>query len=203
MAVKQIPIDALLPGMYVVSLDRPWPQPKILADNRIEHPEDISRLKQYGIRYVTIDPILGKNAEHVEGASAVATETAAREAAAQRLSKLAGLEKELEHAQIARAEAETIVQSVFEGIKTGAPIDKAVKQTVNGLIDNIFHQYDPLLCVLHMRQYDANLFAHAVNVCVFALVIGKSQGFDKQRLENLGLGALLHDVGVAPTERVS
>jgi HD-GYP domain-containing protein (c-di-GMP phosphodiesterase class II) len=197
MAVKQIPIDALLPGMYVVSLDRPWPQPKILADNRIERPEDISRLKQYGIRYVTIDPTLGKNAEHVEGAAAVATETAAREAAAQRLSNLAGLEKELEHAQIARAEAETIVQSVFEGIKTGAPIDSlTVKQTVNGLIDNIFHQYDPLLCVLHMRQYDANLFAHAVNVCVFALVIGKSQGFDKQRLENLGLGALLHDVGM-------
>jgi HD-GYP domain-containing protein (c-di-GMP phosphodiesterase class II) len=197
MAVKQIPIDALLPGMYVVGLDRPWPTPKILADNLIEHPEDISRLKQYGVRYVTIDPALGKNAAHVEGAAAVAPEKAAPTSAAQRLSKLAGLEEDLGRAQIARTEAETMVQSIFEGIKTGSPIDSpAVKQTVSVLIDNIFHAYDPLLCVLHMRQYDANLFAHAVNVCVFALVIGKSQGFDKQRLESLGLGALLHDVGM-------
>ena len=197
MAVKQIPIDALLPGMYVVSLDRPWPKPKILADNRIECPEDISRLKQHGIRYVTIDPTLGKNADHAEGESTAAAEKEAREAGTQHLAQLAGLEEDLEQAQIARAEAETMVQSVFEGIKTGSPIDSlVVKETVSSLMDKILHDYDPLLCVLHMRQYDANLFAHAVNVCVFALVIGKSQGFDKQQLESLGLGALLHDVGM-------
>ncbi len=197
MAVKQIPIDALLPGMYVVSLDRPWPRPKILADNRIECPEDVARLKQYGIRYVTIDPTLGKHTDHAAGETIVATEAVAWESGAQRLSKLAGLEADLERAHIVRAEAETIVQSVFEGIKTGSPIDSlVVKEAVSGLIDSILHDYDPLLCVLHMRQYDANLFAHAVNVCVFALVIGKSQGFDKQRLESLGLGALLHDIGM-------
>jgi HD-GYP domain-containing protein (c-di-GMP phosphodiesterase class II) len=197
MAVKQIPIDALLPGMYVVGLDRPWPRPKILADNRIECPEDVSRLKQYGIRYVTIDPTLGQPAENVTAETLLATATEAWKAGTRHLSKLAGLEADLERAQIARAEAETMVQSVFEGIKTGSPIDsQVVKETVSGLMDSILHDYDPLLCVLHMRQYDANLFAHAVNVCVFALVIGKSQGFDRQRLEILGLGALLHDVGM-------
>jgi HD-GYP domain-containing protein (c-di-GMP phosphodiesterase class II) len=90
----------------------------------------------------------------------------------------------------------TMVQSIFEGVKTGSPIDSvAVKETVHSLIDNMLNDYDPFLCVLHMRQYDANLFAHAVNVCVFALIIGKSQGFDKSRLECLGVGAVLHDIG--------
>jgi HD-GYP domain-containing protein (c-di-GMP phosphodiesterase class II) len=197
MAVKQIPIDALLPGMYVVSLDRPWTKPQILADNRIECPEDVSRLKQHGIRYVTIDPTLGKNTENAAEETGVATQQASQDAGARHISKLAGLEEDLGRAQTARAEAETMVQSVFEGIKTGSPIDSlVVKETVKSLMDNILQDYAPLLCVLHMRQYDANLFAHAVNVCVFALVIGKSQGFDKQRLESLGLGALLHDVGM-------
>jgi hypothetical protein len=44
-----------------------------------------------------------------------------------------------------------------------------------------------------MRQYDASLFAHAVNVCVLRSSSGKP-GFDKPRLECLGVGAMLHDV---------
>jgi putative nucleotidyltransferase with HDIG domain len=113
-----------------------------------------------------------------------------------RVQKFAGLEEDLARAQIVRTEAMTMVESIFEGVKTGSPINSVtVKQTVTTLMDIIFHDYDPFLSALHMRQYDANLFAHAVNVCVFALIIGKSQGFDKSRLECLGVGALLHDVG--------
>ena len=95
-----------------------------------------------------------------------------------------------------RTEAITAVQSIFEGVKTGTPISSAVVQeTVQTLIAQILHRHDALLSLIHIRQYDTNLFAHAVDICVFALVVGKYQGFDKQRLEHLGIGALLHDVG--------
>jgi HD-GYP domain-containing protein (c-di-GMP phosphodiesterase class II) len=105
-------------------------------------------------------------------------------------------EKELASAHAVRNEATAIVQSIFEGVKTGTIIDgMAVKQAVRALLEHILHGRDTLLHVIHMRQYDTDLFAHAVDVCTFALLVGQGQGFDRQRLERLGVGALLHDVG--------
>jgi HD-GYP domain-containing protein (c-di-GMP phosphodiesterase class II) len=46
-----------------------------------------------------------------------------------------------------------------------------------------------------MRQFDANLYAHVINVCIFALMLGAMQDLDKTVLACLGVGALLHDVG--------
>jgi putative nucleotidyltransferase with HDIG domain len=195
-ATKQIPIEALLPGMYVVALDRPWPEFLPLTANRIACPEDIRKLKQYDIRYVTIDPSLGKQVRPLERQTPAAPQHDAQQSGSQRTQKLAGLEEDLARAETARTEAMTMVQSIFEGVKTGSPIDSvAVKQTVTTLMGTLLHNYDAFLCVLHLRQYDANLFAHAVNVCTFALILGKNQGFERVRLEWLGVGALLHDIG--------
>ena len=59
-AVKDIRIDALAVGMFVVRLDRPWPQDSNFASlHRIRGQRDITWLKAYGVRVVTIDPTLG------------------------------------------------------------------------------------------------------------------------------------------------
>jgi HD-GYP domain-containing protein (c-di-GMP phosphodiesterase class II) len=44
-----------------------------------------------------------------------------------------------------------------------------------------------------------------VNVCIFSVALGKKLGFDKHQLYELGLGALLHDVGKAkmPVELIN
>jgi HD-GYP domain-containing protein (c-di-GMP phosphodiesterase class II) len=71
----------------------------------------------------------------------------------------------------------------------------SVKQTVQSLIDGVLHHYDTLLCLNHLRQYDTEQFTHGVDVCVLTLVIGKHQNVPGAQLEQLGMGALLHDVG--------
>jgi HD-GYP domain-containing protein (c-di-GMP phosphodiesterase class II) len=45
-----------------------------------------------------------------------------------------------------------------------------------------------------MRRFQNDLFTHAVNVCVLSLVVGTLEGFAEEVYE-LGLGALLHDIG--------
>jgi putative nucleotidyltransferase with HDIG domain len=182
--------------MCVVGLDRPWLDSIALIPHRIKGSEDILKLKEYGIRYVTIDPTLGKDVSTTETEVVPTPQKERLRSGSYRVQKFAGLEEDLAQAQIVRTEAMTMVESIFEGVKTGSPINGViVKQTVTTLMDVILHDYDPFLSLLHMRQYDTNLFVHAVNVCAFALIIGKSQGFDEHRLECLGVGALLHDVG--------
>ena len=53
---KQISIDDLAVGMYIVGLDQSWLQsPFLLHWRRIERYGEIARLKAYGVRRVTID----------------------------------------------------------------------------------------------------------------------------------------------------
>lgn len=183
MAIKQIPINALSVGMYVVRVDRPWPElSDISAQHLIESQDDIERLRQVGVRYVIIDPTLSRDAlEIVQPKS---------------YQRLDPLSRDLAIARSVRAEATTIVQGVFEGVKTGAPINSVeVKKAVRSVMDTILRLHDPLAGLIHMQRNDLNMFMHATNVCTFALVVGKYQGYDKAQLERLGVGALLHDIG--------
>ena len=188
MATKQIPLSELTVGMYVVNLDRAWPPHSTIGERRrIANSEDIALFNACGVHWVTIDPALSKNVG--AGAQTVPSPPPVPVA-------LDALTKELDRARTVRAEAMTTMQSIFEGVKTGTPICiESVKQTVHTLMDSVLRHHDALLYLSHLRQFDADVCTHAVDVCVFALVIGTHQGFSCAQLECLGIGALLHDVG--------
>lgn len=102
----------------------------------------------------------------------------------------------LSTARIVQSAAMRTLQRIFEGVKTGSCIDNdAVKKTVISLLDMLLYQHDVMLNLIHMQRNNGNMFAHAVNVCAFALIVGKSQGYSMHQLEQLGGGALLHDIG--------
>jgi HD-GYP domain-containing protein (c-di-GMP phosphodiesterase class II) len=56
---------------------------------------------------------------------------------------------------------------------------------------------DPLLVynMVAIRNYDHYTFNHSVNVCVIAALIGSVMGYDRNDLQILGIGAMLHDIG--------
>ncbi len=201
MAMKLLSVDQLMIGMYILGLDSPGQQQASLNDKqRIESQADITQLRAQGIRYVIIDPTLGRDVATDPGAQPVAAEPQGqgktRQPSTSPPKELEAFTLALEEARTIRTEALTVVQSIFEGVKIGAPINSVtVKQTVHTLMEQVLHNHDALLCLSHMREFDASLFTHVLNVCVFSLVVGKRQGFVKLQCEHLGMGALLHDVG--------
>jgi putative nucleotidyltransferase with HDIG domain len=50
-----------------------------------------------------------------------------------------------------------------------------------------------------LRDYDQYTFAHSVNVAIFSIALGKKLGLSKIELCDLGMGALLHDIGKSRT----
>jgi len=48
-----------------------------------------------------------------------------------------------------------------------------------------------------IRDYDEYTFTHSVNVCIFSVAAGKKLGIPRIQLYDLGMTALLHDVGKA------
>ena len=202
---KQISIDDLVVGMYIVGLDQSWLQsPFLFHRRRIRRYEEIARLKAYGVRRVMIDPTRGLDlvetlpppaeglGEDKEGGGRERDNLHPHPCSRPRVSPL----PDLALARTVHTEAMTAVQSLFEGTKTGAPLNSAAAQeVVHRLMETVLSQHEALAGLIHIRQFETNLYAHVINVCIFALMLGAMQDLDKTALACLGMGALLHDVG--------
>jgi HD-GYP domain-containing protein (c-di-GMP phosphodiesterase class II) len=72
---------------------------------------------------------------------------------------------------------------------------RKVKRAVQGIVDQVMKNEASLVGLTTLRDYDDYTFTHSVNVCIFSVSIGKRIGLSKLQLYDLGLTALLHDVG--------
>ncbi len=70
-----------------------------------------------------------------------------------------------------------------------------VQAMVDNILDELLENPHVLVNLSDIRLFDDYTFAHSVNVCVLALLTAIVLGYDKVRLKELGIGALLHDIG--------
>lgn len=95
-----------------------------------------------------------------------------------------------------RMESINNTRKLTEQIKKGITIESPkVFQTINCIMDDLLSQKEILINLADIRTYDSYTFAHSVNVCVLSLLIGSSLQYNQIKLRNLGIGALLHDLG--------
>jgi HD-GYP domain-containing protein (c-di-GMP phosphodiesterase class II) len=65
------------------------------------------------------------------------------------------------------------------------------------IVDQVLNNETSLVGLTTIRDYDEYTFTHSVNVCIFSVALGKKLGFTRLQLYDLGMTALLHDVGKA------
>lgn len=121
-----------------------------------------------------------------------------------------------------RYQAQELVDDILKDIKeTGQLSDSHVVQTkgtVGKIIEDIMENrvivekiedYEPLNSVVDqlitqkeifsnletIKDYDEYTFVHCVNVCIMSVIMGWALDYSKEELMELGVGALLHDVG--------
>lgn len=88
------------------------------------------------------------------------------------------------------------VQEVMEGLRTGKSVGfKHAKRFVHAAVDLLHADPALLLALTSIKNYQDYLYNHSVNVCLLSLVVGSRLGFPKKKLADLGLAALLRDVG--------
>ncbi|MFQ5866636.1 MAG: HD-GYP domain-containing protein [bacterium] len=73
-------------------------------------------------------------------------------------------------------------------------IEKA-RSAINSMVASIQRNRTPLVTLASLKAHDEYTFSHAVDVAVLTLVQGEAFGLDRQTLNDLGIAALLHDVG--------
>jgi HD-GYP domain-containing protein (c-di-GMP phosphodiesterase class II) len=95
-----------------------------------------------------------------------------------------------------RAEARTLVNNIMSNYVFTQSIEfEKVKTTVDKIIEEILLNKDIMVNLLDIKSIDGYTFAHSVNVCVLSLIIGIELGIKGERLRDLGIGSILHDLG--------
>jgi HD-GYP domain-containing protein (c-di-GMP phosphodiesterase class II) len=78
----------------------------------------------------------------------------------------------------------------------GEPGDMdATSQIAARFADQISFDPAQALLLTTVKSHDEYTYHHMINVCILSLALGNAVGLDRESLLNLGIGALLHDVG--------
>lgn len=93
-----------------------------------------------------------------------------------------------------KEKSKTIVKDLLEDPRSGENIKKGMR-VVSDLTECILGNPNVLYDLIALNSYDQYTYTHSVNVAVLSMGIGVSCGMRKDEIQDLGVGALLHDVG--------
>jgi HD-GYP domain-containing protein (c-di-GMP phosphodiesterase class II) len=102
-----------------------------------------------------------------------------------------------------RALARRMYQQAVRGAKAailrtahaGRPAIRRVRRVVQPIVDSIMKNEYSIVGLTAIKDHDEYTYAHSVNVSILSVAIGHTLGFSRGALANLGVAALLHDVG--------
>jgi len=67
---------------------------------------------------------------------------------------------------------------------------------VENVMQYILEDENVLEAILEIRQRSSDLYEHSVRVCTFSLLTALKLKMDKMAIHNIGIGSLLHDIGM-------
>ena len=88
------------------------------------------------------------------------------------------------------------MQSVLECLKNDGDITiDSVEQAVSPMIDSVLRNQNAMAWLVYLRKQDEYAYNHAVASSVWAVILGRHLGFDRDSLNTLAMGGILLDVG--------
>jgi len=114
------------------------------------------------------------------------------------------LKKEDPHEVAKKVFFETIgtIKNVISNIKGKQYAEvRKLKRLAQKAVHLVMEDESILLGMATIKNYDEYTFNHSVNVSIYSLIIGKRLGFSIKTLTELGMTALLHDIGKSKIPR--
>jgi len=88
------------------------------------------------------------------------------------------------------------VKNVMDSVRDGGSVDlPSVKDTVDDIVRRILNDDSVFMKLSGIRDIDNYTYLHSVDVCIYSVITGKSLALAADEIGELGLGAILHDVG--------
>lgn len=165
--IRLLAVDSLKSGMQIAK-NVYWSDGNVLlAKGVCLHGGFIEKLKDFGINSVyIIDELLGK----VEVDELVTEQT--------------------------RSEATQIVKETMQNVKNAkTPEGEKVIKIVDSITEELIHNPNIMVNLVEVRAMNDYTFAHCLGVGILAMITGIGMVYNYKRLKELGIGAILHDIG--------
>ncbi len=216
--IKKIGIDGLRPGMYVSGLEKDGSTGVMFFVNNIlvNGERDIKRFVKSGYRFAYVEaedefpseappfkeyaavselkeePSIGAVALKEDGVFDMHSE----EEEGTQILDAVEFHEAIKEAKEVKEEAQEIVRGFMANAVMGKEIEiGAVNDSVGRMVGSIFKNRDALTSLARLKSFDDYTFTHSVNVCILSIAIGRHMGLDESPLHDLGVGAVLHDIG--------
>lgn len=165
--MRRVPVEDLQPGMIVARTVMGFTGRALLTENTMLTDNYIARLGKIGIGSVYVKDGLGD-----------------------------GDVPEIVSEEVISSVSNNLNNSL-KSFKVNNSINVAsFKKSVNMLLDNILNNRHVLIQLEDIRAFSDYVFTHSINVAVYSIMTGISLGYTEKSLAELGLGALLHDIGM-------
>lgn len=189
-----IDVDNLCVGMYI-HLDLGWMgHPFALNHFKIISPDQIETIRTLGLKRLRWSPDKSDpppTSDTAPTATAPSTTSATEERRLLLLAQHKSLEqceREFTGATRGFREILKLVQNQPEAARERA------EAMVHDFVTKLLDQGESCIRLLSEKAGEKSSL-HSINVTVISLLLGRSLGLDAEALEQLGIGALLHDIG--------
>jgi len=215
---KKIDIRDAQLGMYIAELDRPWLEtPFMFQGFELTSQVALDKLREL-CRYIWIETDLGKDyipprrggqaaftrmqqlvdedvriREKIRRLVVAPLPRAQRQAYVDRTT----LEDEIVQAKTIHTDTRGVVNAVIQDAKRGKAIDvQLAGKAVARIVDSVLRNPDALVCLSHLKEVSEYTALHSIRTCILALAFGRHLALSRDELQVLGLGAMLHDIGM-------
>jgi putative nucleotidyltransferase with HDIG domain len=211
MATKRISIDQIRLGMYVTGIDLPWIQTPFLTHRfLLRKSTQIAKLREANIRFVDIDTDRGVDAENTPEETLPETPEPTTpdlpdayhilEARIEQMPesvRAKPLSEELHDVREAKEEMMGEVREMLDSVRTSGVVNGSqAKEISEEIIEATVGHEEAYAALIRTREFSPALYDHALSVSTLAVLLGRILGFEREQLNHLAMGALLHDIGL-------
>jgi HD-GYP domain-containing protein (c-di-GMP phosphodiesterase class II) len=87
-------------------------------------------------------------------------------------------------------------EEIYEAVKQRHKLKvTGIFDIVSGFVDAFRQEGDSMLAMASLRNTDEYTFTHSTNVCILNIAQAMSMGIEGQLLHDIGIAAMLHDIG--------
>lgn len=223
MLTREISVDELEIGMYVAQLDRPWLEtPFLFQGFYIRDYDEVKELSMYCQRvHVSRESLPPKTAV---ASQAPRTSSSPRSEIVRDKKRFSlrslfrrmpadpsnqdfeqtnviyeeqtSLKEETSAATAVHERAVVTVEGVMRNLKNSGSIEiDQLESAVKPMVDSMLRNPAALACLVRMQKKDDYLYQHSIASSVWATILGRQIGLNREDLDVIALGAMVLDVG--------
>ena len=215
---RKVHVLDLQMGMHISELDRPWIEtPFLFQKFELRTSEEMEQLKKH-CTYVYVDTELGLDVapkprdkesvvrirkleeqdEKIKREVKKIAEAPSRRSQRPVYPDRTSVQRELVRAREVQSQTRVLMRTTIEEVQKGKAVNiPLAEKVVDNMVESVIRNPDALVCLSQLKDISEYTALHSVRTCVLALTFGRHLVLSKDELKILGIGALLHDIGMA------